>query len=227
MEAGRKAAQKTLREDVVPRLGAAQTAAAAYAAPRVVAAREAVTPALESARETLLAGVESARSELDARRAELVATGERSTRKARKSAKKARKTAGKKRSEFEKKAAATAKQVKRRVGVEPEPRRWPWLLATMAVGAAVFVLLRRLKKEDDWTPAPDGDGPVPSYREDPMPSSPSERTPSDATSAAGDATPPDTDTGMQPPQMAEGDGPLGDGGPDETPPAAGPAGKPV
>ena len=39
----------------------------------VIAAREAVTPALESARETLAAGVDSARSELEARRAELVA----------------------------------------------------------------------------------------------------------------------------------------------------------
>ena len=109
-----ESAQKTLKDDVVPRLNAAQVAALAYATPRVSAARDAVTPALESARETLVAGVESARSEIDARRAELVAGAEKSTRKARKSAKKARKVAGKKRQEFEKKAAATAKQVKRR-----------------------------------------------------------------------------------------------------------------
>ena len=176
-----EAAQKALKDDVVPRLEAAQVAALAYATPKVVAAREAVTPALESARETLVAGVESARSEIDARRAEVVASAEKSTRKARKKAKKARKAAGEARREFEKKAAATAKQVKRRVGVEPEPRRWPWVFAVLAVGAAVFVLLRR-KKDADWTPAPAGDGPVPSYREDPVPSSPSEsgKTVSDA-----------------------------------------------
>ena len=94
VEAAQKAAQKALKDDVVPRLEAAQTAALAYATPRVVAAREAVTPALESAKETLAAGVDSARSELDARRAEVVAAAEKSTRKARKRAKKARKTAG-------------------------------------------------------------------------------------------------------------------------------------
>jgi len=206
VEAAQKAAQKTLKDDVVPRLEAAQVAAVAYATPRVVAAREAVTPALESARETLAAGVDSARSELDARRAELVAAAEKSTRKARKTAKKARKKAGKKHKEFEKAALATAKTVKRKVGVEKEPRRWPWVFAVLAVGTAVFVLLRR-KKDDAWTPAPAGDGPVPSYREDPVPSSPSDsgKTVSDAEDAPGDATPPDTDLGTQTAQLAEGD----------------------
>ncbi len=201
-----EAAHKALKDDVVPRLEAAQVAALAYATPKVAAAREAVTPALESARETLVAGVESARSELDARRAELVAGAEKSTRKARKAAKKARKSAGKKRKVFEQKAAATAKQVKRRVGAEPEPRRWPWVFAVLAVGAAVFVLLRR-KKDDAWTPAPAGDGPVPSYREDPVPSPTSEpaKTVSAAEDAPGDATPPDTDLGLQTAQLAEGD----------------------
>ncbi len=206
VEAAQKAAQKALKDDVVPRLEAAQVAALAYATPKVVAAREAVTPALESARETLVAGVESARSEIDARRAELLASAEKSTRKARKKAKKARKTAGHARRDFEKKAAATAKQVKRRVGAEPDPRRWPWVFAVLVVGTAVFVLLRR-KKDADWTPAPAGDGPVPSYREDPVPSSPSEsgKTVSDAETAPGDATPPDTDLGDQTAQLAEGD----------------------
>jgi hypothetical protein len=201
-----EAAQKALREDVVPKLEAAQVAALAYATPKVLAAREAVTPALESARETLVAGVESARSELDARRAELVASAEKSGRKARKTAKKARKAAVAKRAEFEKKAAATAKQVKRR-GAQPEPRRWPWMFVVLAVGAAVFALLRNKKKESTWTPAPTGDGPVPSYREDPVPSTPSTdgKTVSDAETAPGDATPPDSDLGAQPQQMAEGD----------------------
>ena len=201
-----EAAQKTLKDDVVPRLNAAQVAALAYATPRVSAAREAVTPALESARETLVAGVESARSEIDARRAELVAGAEKSTRKARKSAKKARKVAVEKRQEFEKKAAATAKQVKRKPA-SPRNRAagrgcsspWPSVPACSS-------LLRR-KKNDDWTPAPAGDGPVPSYREDPVPSSPSDsgKTVSAVPDAAGDATPPDTDLGMQTAQLAEGE----------------------
>jgi hypothetical protein len=201
-----EAAQKTLKDDVVPRLSAAQVAALAYAAPRVSAAREAVAPALESARETLVAGVESARSEVDARRAEVAAAAAASTRKARKSAKKARKVAGKKRAEFEKKAAATAKQVKRRAGVQPAPRRWPWLFLALAVGGAAFAFLRRTKNAD-WTPAPAGDGPVPSYREDPVPSSPSDsgKSVSTAQETAGDATPPDSDLGEQPQQLADGE----------------------
>jgi hypothetical protein len=200
-----EAAQKTLKNDVVPRIEEAQKAAVAYAAPRVAAAREAVGPALESARETLAAGVDSALSELDARRAELAATAEKSGRKARKSAKKARKTAVKKRHDFEKAAAATAKTVKRGVGVQKKSRRWPWALAAVGIVAGVVVLLRG-KKQDSWTPAPAGDGPVPSYREDPVPSAAGTTgTVSDAEFAAGDSTPDDSDLGMQTSQMAEGD----------------------
>jgi hypothetical protein len=201
-----EAVQKTLKDDVVPRLEDAQRAAAAYAAPRVAAAKVAVAPALESARETLAAGVDSALSELDARRAEMAATAEKSGRKARKAAKKARKTAVKKRHEFEKKAAATAKQVRRGVGAQKKSRRWPWLLLALGVAAGVVVLLRG-KKQDSWTPAPAGDGPVPSYREDPVPSSPSGsgKTVSDAEFASGDGTPADSDLGEQTAQMAEGD----------------------
>ncbi|WP_116452425.1 hypothetical protein [Blastococcus litoris] len=241
VEAAQKAAQKALKDDVVPRLEAAQVAALAYATPKVVAAREAVTPALESARETLAAGVDSALSELDARRAELVATAEKSTRKARKGAKKARKTAVKKRREFEKAAASTAKTVKRKAGIEKEPRRWPWVFLAFALGTAAFVLLRR-KKDDTWTPAPAGDGPVPSYREDPVPSSDSTsgKTVSTA-STTSDSAPAESDMGVRDAQLVDGDGPddstvngsdapepftSGNGGSDAGP-TAGPADKQV
>ena len=200
-------------------------AALSYATPRVSAAREAVTPALESARETLVAGVESARSEIDARRAELVAGAAESTRKARKSAKKARKVAAQKRGEFEKKAAATAKQVRRRADVAPEPRRWPWLLLALAIGAGVFAVLRR-KNNDDWTPAPAGDGPVPSYREDPVPSSPSDsgKTVSAVPEPPATRLRPTPTWASQTAQLADGDGPprapapraVATGGPDAT-----------
>jgi hypothetical protein len=202
-----ESAQKRLTSDVVPRLGAAQTAALAYATPRVAAAREAMTPVLEDALETLSAGVDTARSELEARRAELAAGAAASTRKARKSAKKARKKAGKKRRDLEAQALVTAAHLKRRAGVQPEPRRWPWVFALLALGTAIFVVLRR--KKDDWTPAPTGDGPVPSYREDPVPSSPSEsgKTVSTATEAPGDSSPGESDMGTRDAQLAEGDGP--------------------
>jgi hypothetical protein len=72
------------------------------------------------------------------------------------------------------------------------------------VVAVVSVVLRRKKGNDDLWPASSGDGPVPSYREDPVPSSPSDsgKTVSAAQTSPGDATPPDTDLGMQPQQMA-------------------------
>jgi hypothetical protein len=214
-----EAAQKTLKDDVVPRLSAAQTAAVAYATPRVSAARDAVTPALESARETLAAGVESARSEIDARRAEIAAGAAESTRKARKSAKKARKVAAAKRQEFEKKAAATAKQVKRSSGAAPTPRRWPWLFLALALGGAAFALLRR-KKSDDWTPAPAGDGPVPSYREDPVPHTNDNdgKAVSSAMETPSDSAPPESDLGMRDAQLVKGDGPDQVTHPEETAP---------
>jgi hypothetical protein len=137
-----------------------------------------------------------------------------------KAGKKAKKTTAKQRRQLEKKAARTATKVKRKVGVEPEPRRWPWLLAVLAVGAATFAILRRLKASDDsWTPAPSGDGPVPSYREDPVPSTPSDsgKAVSSAETSPGDATPPDTDLGMQTAQPAPG--PAG-AGKDNTPETA-------
>jgi hypothetical protein len=219
METAQKAAQKALRDDVVPRLEAAQLAAMAYATPRVVAAREAVAPALESARETLVAGVDSARSELEARRAELAAAATESTRKARKTAKKARKKAGQKHKQFEKAAMATARTVRHKAGVAPGPRRWPWVFIALAAGTAVFVLLRR-KKDGAWTPAPAGDGPVPSYREDPVPTSPSDsgKTVSTAMDTPSDSSPAESDLGMRDAQLVKGDGPDDVTPPEDTAP---------
>jgi hypothetical protein len=194
VEAARGAAQRTLAEDVVPRLTAAQAATLAYAAPRVLAAREAVTPVLENTRESLSSGLGSAREELELRRLELAAA----TAKAAKKRGELERAAAKKRRELGRKAAKAGKGGRRKVGIEPRPRRWPWLLAVLGIAAAVAVVLRRRSGSDDlWTPAPTGDGPVPSYREDPVPSSPSNsgKTVSTAQTTAGDATPPDTDAG--------------------------------
>jgi hypothetical protein len=160
----------------------------------VIAAREAVTPVLESTRESLSSGLGSARDEFDLRRLELAAL----TAKAAKKRGQLEKAATKKRRELERKAAKAGKGVGRKVGIEPRPRRWPWLLAVLGIVAVVAVVLRRRSGSDDlWTPAPTGDGPVPSYREDPVPSSPSNsgKTVSTAQTTAGDATPPDTDAG--------------------------------
>jgi hypothetical protein len=241
VEAAQKAAQKALHDDVAPRLEAAQTAALAYAVPRAVAARDAVTPALESAKEALAAGVESARSELEARRAEVAAAAAESSRKARKKAKKARKVAVKKHHELEQKVAATASQVRRKPVVQASPRRWPWVFVALAVGTAVFVLLRR-KKDDAWTPAPAGDGPVPTYREDPVPTSPTDpgKTVSTAMETPSDSAPSESDMGMRDAQLVKGDGaddvtppettrpePFSSGGGAEEGPTAGPADKQV
>ncbi|MGK5171287.1 hypothetical protein [Geodermatophilus sp. CPCC 205761] len=201
VEAAREAAQKTLAKDVVPRLTAAQAATLAYATPKVLAAREAVTPVFENTRETIAAGLHNALEELEVRREEMVA-----------STAEAKKQAAKKRKALEKKSAKTAKKAKRTAGME-SPRRWPWLLAVVAIGAVAFAVLRRRKDDELWNPAPTGDGPVPSYREDPVPSSPSHsgKTVSEATTAPGDSTPPDSDMGMQPQQLAHGSaGPVED-----------------
>jgi cytoskeletal protein RodZ len=188
------AAQKSFAEDVVPRVEAAYEAAA----PRVTSA---VAAAQKSFAEDVVPRLETALAELDARRADLAAT----TKEARKKAEKARAKA-------KKSAAKTTTRAKRKVGLEKQPRRWPWLLAVaVAAGGAAFALLRRRSGNDDLWPTPSGDGPVPSYREDPVPSSPSDsgKTASTATTSAGDATPPDTDLGTQPQQSATGgDAPI-------------------
>jgi hypothetical protein len=240
LTAAQKAAQKALADDVGPRLTAAQAAALAYAAPRVTAAREVLAPALENARDTLVAGVDSARSELDARRAEAVAAAAESSRKARRTAKKARRTAATKHRDFEKAALATARTVKRRVAAEPAPRRWPWVFALLAAGIAAFVLLRR-SKDDAWTPAPAGDGPVPSYREDPVFSSDSNSGKTVSTAdTTGDSAPAESDMGVRDAQFVDGDGPdsatvngsdapepFTSGGGSDQGPTAGPGDKPV
>src|SRR3712207_8557121 len=55
------------------------------------------------------------------------------------------KAAAKKRRELERKAAKAGKGVGRKVGIEPRPRRWPWLLAVLGIAAAVAVVLRDRK----------------------------------------------------------------------------------
>jgi hypothetical protein len=76
----------------------------------------------------------------------------------------------------------------------------------LGLGTAAFVFLRR-KQEDDWTPAPTGDGPVPSYREDPVPSSDSfsGKTVSTADTTS-DSAPPESDMGVRDAQFVDGDG---------------------
>jgi hypothetical protein len=69
------------------------------------------------------------------------------------------------------------------------------------------VFLRR-SKGDDWTPAPTGDGPVPSYREDPVPSSDSTSGKTVSTAdTAGDSAPAESDMGVRDAQLVDGDGP--------------------
>jgi hypothetical protein len=108
-----------------------------------------------------------------------------------------------------------------------------------AAGTAVFVLLRR-RQEDSWTPAPTGDGPVPSYREDPVPSSDSTsgKTVSTADTTS-DSAPAESDMGERDAQMTEGDDPgssttqsgppepFTSGGGADAGPTAGPADKQV
>jgi hypothetical protein len=114
------------------------------------------------------------------------------------------------------------------------------VFAALALGTAAFVFLRR-KREDEWTPAPLGDGPVPSYREDPVPSSdiPSGKTVSTA-DTTGDSAPPESDMGVRDAQAADGDGadsagedigntpqPFTSGGSSTEGPTAGPANREV
>ena len=126
---------------------------------------------------------------------------------------KAKRTAGRK-------SATGAAKARKKAGLESESRRWPWVLLALAVGAAAFAVLRR--KEDPWTPAPAGDGPVPSYREDPVPSSPSNdqsgKTVSDAMFVAGDSAPAESDMGIRDAQNVAGDDNAGATDPTKTAP---------
>jgi hypothetical protein len=209
-----EAAREALERDVVPRLAATQAAALAYTTPRVLAARGAMGPVFENARESLVTGVETALSELETVREELAASTAEARKKAKKKAAKKRKQLDNQRKQLEKKAGRTAIKLKRKVGVEPEPARWPWVVAALAVAGIAVVLLRRLKGSDDsWTPAPAGDGPVPSYREDPVThiSDDPGKNVSSAETAPNDATPPDGDLGTQINQpVAPGEEPRGD-----------------
>jgi hypothetical protein len=80
-------------------------------------------------------------------------------------------------------------------------------LVLLGAGTAAFVLLRR-RKDDTWTPAPTGDGPVPSYREDPVPTSPSDSGKTVSTAdTTGDSAPAESDMGVRDAQLVDGDGP--------------------
>ena len=54
------------------------------------------------------------------------------------------KAAGKKRRELERKAAKAGKGAKRKVGIEPRPRRWPWLLAVLGIAGLSWTEARDL-----------------------------------------------------------------------------------
>ncbi|SEP17331.1 hypothetical protein [Trujillonella endophytica] len=239
------AAASKAAADLAPRVEAAQRAAqktlATEVLPRVVAAREAVGPALESARGSLASGVETALGEFEHRREELVAAAGATAAKA--SGKVKKQTKKQKRA-----AARTAAKAKKRTArkvtpasSEPSSRRWTWLALFAAVGAVAFAVVRRRGEADSWTPAPTGDGPVPSYREDPVPSSPSSSefgtTVSSATWEAGDSAPAESDMGLRDAQNVAGDGadgetdptdtapePFTSGGSDDPGPTAGPSG---
>ncbi|MGY1741051.1 MULTISPECIES: hypothetical protein [unclassified Blastococcus] len=237
------AAASKAAADLAPRVEAAQKAAqkalATEVLPKVVAAREAVGPAFENARETLVSGVETALHELEARREELVgAAGKTGTKAKRKAAKAAAKQ--KARAKAAKASAKASAKAKRGTALEPAPRRWPWLAVFAAVGAVAFAVLRRRGDTDAWTPAPTGDGPVPSYREDPVPSAPSNnesgKTVSSATWEAGDSAPAESDMGIRDAQMVDSDAPthpvdpknnpepFTSGGSEDPGPTAGPSG---
>ncbi|MGR7028077.1 hypothetical protein [Geodermatophilus sp. URMC 62] len=204
--------------DLAPHVTAVQVATrralADEVAPRVLAAREAVGPALDDARGSLAAGVGTALIQLGRRRAELAAGTAKATADVREMVVRQQARLGRE-------AARTTRTVRRRAHVQPEPRRWPWLVAIVAALAAATVLMRR-KREDPWTPAPAGDGPVPSYREDPVPSSPSNdqsgKTVSDAQFVAGDSAPAESDMGIRDAQNVAGDAGAGETDPTQTAP---------
>jgi hypothetical protein len=204
--------------DLAPHVEAAQVATRRAltdeVAPRVLAAREAVGPALENARGSLTVGMGMALGALEHRRAGLVAGTAKATADVREKVVRQQARLGRE-------AARTTRTVRRRARIEPEPRRWPWLVAVVATVTAATVLMRR-KREDPWTPAPAGDGPVPSYREDPVPSSPSNdqsgKTVSDAQFVAGDSAPAESDMGIRDAQNVAGDAGAGETDPTQTAP---------
>jgi hypothetical protein len=164
-----------------------------------------------------VAAAETARDLAAARVAALRSAAEANSKAVSKKADRLSKKAEKRRKELAKAAAKATKDTRKqthelaqRIGVEKKPRRWPWLLVALGVGGAVFAVVRRSTAADDpWTPAPTGDGPVPAYREDPVPSTDSNpaddsttetnggQAVSTAEDAAGDATPESTDLGWR------------------------------
>ena len=175
VEAAQKAAQKALKDDVVPRLEAAQTAAVAYAAPRVTAAREGDDagprerprdaggrgrqcpqrdrgPAGRTrrhGREVDPQGPQDGQEGAEDGRQEAPASSRRRRRRP-----------------PSRSSAGPASSASRGAGRGCSPPS-PWVRRGCRRPAAAQ------EGRTTWTPAPAGDGPVPSYREDPVPSSPS------------------------------------------------------
>ena len=208
VEAAQKAAQKALKDDVVPRLEAAQNAALAYAAPRVVAARDAVDPGAgerpgdagrrrgqrpqRARRPPGRAG--RGRGEVDAQGPQ---DGEEGAQDRRQEAPRVReegrghRQAGQARRRRAEEAAALAVAARR-------ARRSPRVWSCSCAG----------RSRTPGRRPPPATARCPSYREDPVPSSPSTagKTVSDAEFAAGDAHSRRQSTwACRPPQMAEGD----------------------
>ncbi|MCW2583101.1 MAG: hypothetical protein JWQ53_1891, partial [Klenkia sp.] len=182
-------------------------------AEQVTSSRAGAAAAAEAARDLAAARVATLREAADSNRKAVSKKADKLSRKAEKRRRKVVKAAN----AAGKDLSRTSTSVKRSVGLEKEPRRWPWVLLALAVGGALVAAVRRsTSSKDPWTPAPTGDGPVPAYREDPVPSSPSsspapDENPADtgvtetdggtavstAEDAPGDATPEDSDLGWR------------------------------
>ncbi|MCO7220820.1 hypothetical protein [Klenkia sp. PcliD-1-E] len=202
-EAAKKAEQ--LQKDAAKR--------AKVAKKQVSDGRSDAVAAAEAARDVAAARVAELRAAAEANRKAVGKKAEKLSKKAEKRRKKLARTTAKATKDARKQTLSTTHELAQRIGVEKKPRRWPWLLVALGVGGVAFAAVRRATAGDDpWTPAPTGDGPVPTYREDPVPSSPSTTDdPADesvepthggeavstAEDAPGDATPEGSDLGWR------------------------------
>lgn len=174
---------------LAPRVDAAREAIA----PRVEATREALSKTLETTREQAEHRLADARSQAEHRLADVRAqagasredltessrrAAKKTAKKAKKNAKKAKKFASSTRKDA-RTAVADAKAEAKRAALAAKPgkakkrRRWPWLLAVIAVGGVIFSRSRSKTEDDLWgTPS---DSPVAGYTEDPTPTTVGQR----------------------------------------------------